>query len=181
MRIIDLKQNTPEWLEFRRLHLGASDAAVILGLNPWKTKKQLWEEKMFGWEEPMTDKMKEGQKMEPIARLAFQKETGLVVNPIVGVHDELDWMSASFDGLTEDLRHGIEIKCGRSSHKLALMGKIPNYYYPQLQHQICVADLPYISYYSYYEQVGKLMIAHRNQEFIKDMIEKELAFWETLK
>ena len=34
-----------EWLEARKDGLGASDAAALLGLSPWKTNVQLWEEK----------------------------------------------------------------------------------------------------------------------------------------
>lgn len=33
------------WLEARKDGLGASDAAALLGLSPWKTNVQLWEEK----------------------------------------------------------------------------------------------------------------------------------------
>ena len=34
-----------EWLEERKKGIGGSDAATILGLNPYKTSIQLWEEK----------------------------------------------------------------------------------------------------------------------------------------
>jgi putative phage-type endonuclease len=35
----------PEWLELRNKGIGGSDAAVILGLNKWKTPFELWLEK----------------------------------------------------------------------------------------------------------------------------------------
>ena len=34
-----------QWLEERKNGIGGSDAATILGLNPYKTNIQLWEEK----------------------------------------------------------------------------------------------------------------------------------------
>ena len=34
-----------EWLEARKNGIGGSDAATILGLNPYKTTIELWEEK----------------------------------------------------------------------------------------------------------------------------------------
>jgi len=37
--------NKEEWLEERKNGIGGSDAATILGLNPYKTNIDLWEEK----------------------------------------------------------------------------------------------------------------------------------------
>ena len=34
-----------DWLEERKKGIGGSDAATILGLNPYKTSIDLWEEK----------------------------------------------------------------------------------------------------------------------------------------
>ena len=34
-----------DWLEERKKGIGGSDAATILGLNPYKTTIELWEEK----------------------------------------------------------------------------------------------------------------------------------------
>jgi len=48
---IKLKHNSPEWLEFRKMGIGGSDAAAILGLSPFKTNVQVWEEKV-GIKEP---------------------------------------------------------------------------------------------------------------------------------
>ncbi len=42
---IKIKHGSPAWLEFRKQGIGGSDAAAILGLNPYKTNVQVWEEK----------------------------------------------------------------------------------------------------------------------------------------
>ena len=34
-----------DWLKARQGRIGGSDAAAILGMNPYKTNVQLWEEK----------------------------------------------------------------------------------------------------------------------------------------
>ena len=34
-----------EWLERRRSYIGGSDAAAVVGLNPYKTNVELWQEK----------------------------------------------------------------------------------------------------------------------------------------
>lgn len=43
---IKLEHNSPEWLEFRKTGIGGSDAAAILGLSPFKTNVEVWEEKV---------------------------------------------------------------------------------------------------------------------------------------
>lgn len=40
-----LVNNRKEWLKARQKGIGGSDAASILGISPWKTNVQLWEEK----------------------------------------------------------------------------------------------------------------------------------------
>ena len=37
--------NREEWLKERKKGIGGSDAATVLGKNPWKTNVELWEEK----------------------------------------------------------------------------------------------------------------------------------------
>ena len=46
MEILSIKHNSPEWYELRKSGIGGSDAAAILGLSPWKTNVDLWEEKV---------------------------------------------------------------------------------------------------------------------------------------
>ena len=60
LEIIKLKHNSPEWLAFRKTGLGGSDAAAILGLSPFKTNVEVWEEKV-GLREPedISDKPEE--------------------------------------------------------------------------------------------------------------------------
>ena len=49
-----------KWLELRRQGIGGSDAAAIMGLNPWKTPMDIWLEKTGEFlddEEPENEKM----------------------------------------------------------------------------------------------------------------------------
>lgn len=48
---IRLKHGSPEWQEFRKTGIGGSDAAAILGLSPFKSNIEVWEEKV-GFREP---------------------------------------------------------------------------------------------------------------------------------
>ena len=42
---IKLRHGSPEWIAFRRTGIGGSDAAAILGLSPFKSNIEVWEEK----------------------------------------------------------------------------------------------------------------------------------------
>jgi putative phage-type endonuclease len=175
--ILGLEQNTKEWLEFRRNHIGASDAATIMGLNPWRSALALWEEKTMGSEQECNTNMRRGQKLEPLAREAYMMETGLIVEPIVAECEIRPFLSASFDGVTKCLSHAVEIKCGASSHKLALMDEVPIYYYAQLQHQMYIGGFLGMHYYSFDGKDGILIEMDRDEDFIDEMLEKEIAFW----
>ena len=164
-----IKQNTQEWLELRKSHIGASDAPIILGQSPWKTAFQLWEEKL-GLREPqqINAAMMRGHELEQIARSAYSKHTGVMVEPEVVFHTEKEWMMASLDGLSLDRSIVVEIKCpGEIDHNIAAQGKVPAKYYAQLQHQLAVIGLKRLHYFSYREDSYHIVEVDRDDAFIK--------------
>lgn len=181
MRIVNVKQGTPEWHQFRRTHLGASDAISIMGMSPWKSPIELYEDKIFQLDQKENPYMYRGKQLEPIALQEFEKETGLIMFPAVYIHDTIDWMCASFDGITLEEDAIVEIKCpGKKDHEEALKGRIPKKYMPQLQHQLFVSGLDIAYYYSFDGCKGINLEVKRDQEFIDKMIEKEFEFWQCL-
>jgi|SRR6185437_463481 len=181
MQIVKIKQRTKSWLEFRRSHVCASDASIIIGSNPYKTIEKLYDEKIKCYEQPMTSYMQRGIDLEPIALREFEKETGLIMFPSVGVHDEFDWMAASFDGMTIEGDAIVEIKCpGKKDHAIAMQGEIPKHYFPQLQHQIHVSGLDFTYYYSFDGDKGIIIQVNRDQGFIDNLVAKEFEFWQSL-
>ena len=177
-----IQQNTPEWLEMRKSKVGASDAPIILGVSPWKTPFQLWEEKL-GLSAPpqMNNAMRRGHELEPIARQAYIDHTGNYVEPSVEFHQEHKWMMASLDGVTPDKSIAVEIKCpGKVDHALAAQGEIPQKYFAQLQHQLAVLNLNNLHYFSYKDGEYHLIDVPRDEKYIKKMIEKEQKFWDCL-
>jgi putative phage-type endonuclease len=146
----ELTQNTPEWLEFRRKKIGASDAPIILEVSPWKTPYQLWLEKTSGSLPPSTVRQKRGLELEELARQVFEKKTGMIMFPKVVLHPSLDWMMASLDGIDIDGQAIVEIKCpGQTDHDVAKTGKVPEKYIPQLQHQLAVTGVEIAYYFSF--------------------------------
>lgn len=180
MRIIEIIQGSPEWLEFRRSHIGATDAPVIMGLNPWRSKLQLWEEKVLSWDKEQTDKMKKGQELEKEAKETYVSLTNLCLYPLVLEDEEYPFLSASFDGITYDLDHAVEIKCGKGSYNLSSNGRIPSYYMCQMQHQMMIANLQEIDYFSYSKENYHWFNLKRDEAFIEKMIAKEIDFWNNI-
>lgn len=176
-------QNTKEWLEWRRNKVGASDAPIIMNVSPWKTPYQLWQEKVL-WitNERSSHAMERGKNMEEKARHSYEEKKGMLFFPKVCISDENDWLIASMDGLTADGKHGVEIKCpGKDAHQIALNGKVPDYYYPQLQHQIYVCNLPKIDYFSYDGTDGVIVEVAKDIRYLKEMLHKELEFYECMR
>ncbi len=177
-----MKQNTPEWLEMRRKMIGASDAPVIMGVSPWKTPGQLWKEKLFpGYDKEPNAYMKRGLLLEDKAREFFKSKTGITVQPEVAFHKSIPWMMASLDGIDDQRKSIVEIKCpGNVDHSTALGGRIPEKYFPQIQHQLAVCDLDMAYYVSFDGADGCVLTVVRNQAYIDQLIAKEERFWECM-
>lgn len=174
-----LQQNTPDWLEMRKNRIGASDAPIIMGVSPYQTPYQLWESKLGLRDHEESYAMYRGKQLEEPARQAFIKMTGHIVLPAVVVHPERDWQMASLDGINFDETVIVEIKClCRDKHELAKEGKVPREYYPQLQHQMSVCNLPMAYYFSFDGKDGVVIEVDRDDEYIEDMLKREWRFWD---
>lgn len=182
MQLVNLKQGSDEWLRFRRSHICASDAPVIMGMSPWKSPLELYEEKIFSFEQESNLYMQRGKDLECVALEEFENMTGIQMFPMVAKNDSIDWLAASFDGVTLNKDAILEIKCpGKKDHETAMKGKIPPKYIAQLQHQIYVSDLSFTYYFSFDGQKGVILEVKKDDLFIEKMIEKEKEFWNCLK
>lgn len=177
-----LIQQTEEWHEFRSRHIGSSDAPKIMGVSPWGTPYQLWAEKLGLQRQPeKTYAMQRGLTLEDEARECFIADLDMIVLPQVVVHPEYEWMMASLDGMNIECTHIVEIKCaGKEDHELACSGIMPPKYFPQVQHQLAVTGLDMAYYFSYDGDRGVNLEIHRDDEYIKKLIEKEFIFWNQL-
>lgn len=109
-----------DWLEARKSGIGGSDASAVVGLNPWKSNVELWEEKVGIKDAPDISgnpRVIYGTKAEPLLRQLFildfpQYKVEYEENNSWS-NDRYPWAKASLDGwLTDkDGRKGIlEIK-----------------------------------------------------------------------
>lgn len=176
---MQLVQGSPEWLEWRRGGIGSSDAPAVLGESPFRTPFQVFEiKKGRAPESADNENMRRGRELEPKAREAYQKQTGILMPAENLEHPTMPFIRASFDGLNLGAGLILEVKCGRSSHEMALAGKIPEYYKAQLAHQMLVANVNTVHYFSFNGEEGKLIEFHRNEQYEKELITKEKAFWD---
>jgi putative phage-type endonuclease len=183
---IQVEQRSAEWFDLRKKHIGGSDVAPILGISPWKSALDVFNEKISPHveEAPRNPWMQRGVDLEPEALRAFENETGYLMSPKVMISDCSPFAIASFDGFDAmGDKRAVEIKCGgEKSHLQAIYGEIPKYYIAQMQHQMYVAELDEIYFCSYRpEYIEKPLyidIIKRDEEFIASMIEAERRFYE---
>lgn len=175
----ELIQGTPEWLALRKTKITATDAVVIMGASPWKSRLQLYNEKLSATEQLTTnERMQRGIDLEPIARSLFTIYTGFKVQPRVVVKE---WAMASLDGISEDGKIVVEIKCpGEKDHTTALQGKVPDHYFPQLQHQMWICNVDKMYYFSFDGDDGITVEVKRDPFYIEKMIEEEKKFYDCM-
>lgn len=168
------------FLKDRRKYIGASDAPVIMGVSPWKTIYQLWEDKVGLSEDKETNfAQQRGIDLEPEARNAYMIMTGNIVEPRQVFHPEIPYMMANLDGISFDDDIVVEIKCpGDSDHQTAKNGLVPEKYFPQLQHQLAVTGLNMLHYCSYRDGECIIVDFHRDDGYIKKLYLAEKRFWE---
>ena len=104
LRLASTTQLTREqWLAIRKLGIGSSDAAVAVGLSPYKCPLSLWLEKT-GRKEPEDISHKEavlwGIELEPVLAQVYAKRTGYKVRRVNAVlqHPEQPVMLATSTG-----------------------------------------------------------------------------------
>lgn len=190
MKILHLEQRSPDWLTWRNIGLGSSDAAPIVGLSPWSTARKVLSQKvaaLLGQEiacKKDNGAMARGRRLEPKAIAVYEEWMGWKVPAVCGVHDEHEWLKVSLDGWNAEHSLFVEVKApNKDDHALALAGGIPEKYIPQLVHQYLVSGARtchYISYNDYFRpsvQVAVVPFA-RDEEMIASLFAVEEEFWQ---
>lgn len=142
MKVHDLIQGSPEWLEHRRTHKNASEAAAMLGLDPKTSRTELLHIYATGTEKEFSDYVQKrildkGHQVEAMARPHIEALIIEELYPVTGSEGEY---SASFDGLTMAEHIGFEHK--QWNEELAAKvaaGIVPDTHMPQLQQQLLVS------------------------------------------
>lgn len=143
-----------EWLRYRKQGIGGSDVSSILGINPWKSKLELWMDKTSDEVQitPSNEAMEWGNIMEPVIREHFSLTTGKRVQTLDAIlqHHQHQFMLADVDGITVD-DHGnpaiLEIKTASEYKRTEWDNGVPAYYQSQVQHYLTVTgyDSAYVA------------------------------------
>ena len=176
-----------EWLQVRRSGIGGSDAAAALGLSPWKSALELWQEKVSGQSQPHKENeaMIWGRIMEPVITREFVRRTGLTVTPMRSMLQATNWpwMLADLDGLVEDPRRGtgvFEVKTASAFKQDEWAeDRCPDAYMLQLAHYMEVTGL---SYAVICVLIGgnklQWITVDRDDELIASLVQLEKRFWQ---
>lgn len=179
-----MHNNPDAWLEVRKNSIGGSEAAAILGMNPWKSPYQLWLEKTGSVEaEDISDRdvVHFGTMLEPIVAQEFCRREGKRVKQCgLYMSKQHSFLTASFDRLLVGEQAGLECKT-TSAYKAKEWeeGKIPPQYYVQCMHYMLVSGLPkwYIACLAGGNKFFTWEI-ERDEDDIAMLRDAELNFWD---
>lgn len=183
---LDLEQlgnaGTPEE---RRTGLGGSDAAAALGLSPWRSQYDLWEEKT-GQAPPLeqTEPMLWGKLLEDTIRREYARRTGLTVTYRKDMirHPTRPWQFAHLDGeVGQDGKRILEVKSARMGIDWGEpeTDAIPLPYLVQVHHSLIVTAAEVCDVAVLIGgQDFRIYHVERDIEIEQRIIEGETAFWE---
>lgn len=190
VEMIQLKDRA-EWLEARKNRIGGSDAACIVGMNPYRSNVELWEIKTGQVEaEDISDKpyVKYGseaeQHLRELFKLDFPQYKVSYVEDNMWLNDKYPFAHASLDGWLEDEqgRKGIlEIKTTnilQSMQKEKWKNRIPDNYYCQVLWYLGVTgfDFAILKSQLKYDYGGDIMLTTKHYSIEREDVEDDIKY-----
>lgn len=184
MKLITKTKNLSreEWLEHRRKGIGGSDAAVVCGLSPYRSKIELWADKTGRMPETEDNEaMRVGRDLEDYVAKRFCEATGKKVRNLNAMyaHDDYDYIRANVDRDIVGENAGLECKTTSAFARSDFEnGEIPAYYYCQCCHYMNV--MGYDRMYLAVLVMGKAFYwftIERNEADCLALLETETEFW----
>jgi len=178
-----------QWLAVRRRGIGSSDAAAAVGLNPYKSRLELWLEKTGRDAElPKIDPEDDstplywGTLLEHIVAAQYTRRTGHRIRRVNAVlqHPHEPWMLANLDREVIGVP-GVQIlECKTAGINGARLWRdgVPEYVQLQVQHQLAVtgkqaADVAVLIG----GQELRIHRIERDERLIAQLVELERRFW----
>lgn len=185
-KVLVSTENLPyaDWLEYRKLGIGGSDASVVCGISRYKSPVELWLDKT-GQLPPQEagEAAYWGTQLEPFVRAEFTKRTGIEVSRRSELlqSEEHFFMLANLDGVCEVPDYGtciFEAKTASAYKAGEWDDAIPDEYQLQIQHYMAVTG-----YKAAYIAVliggntFRWKFVERDEELISMLIDLEADFW----
>lgn len=175
--------NHDEWLALRKNFIGGSDAASVLGLNPYSSPYALWAEKLNltpGFEGNLSTRT--GTYLEDFVAKLFEEETGKKVrrkNRML-VNDKYPFACADVDRLVNGEKALLEIKTTTSLPNMRKFrnGEYPDTWYCQVMHYLAITELPR-AYLAVLVQNREFLVftIERDEDEIAALMQTERDFW----
>ncbi len=126
-RFIPLDRRDPAWKEAARRGLGASDAAALVGLNPYDSLPALYARKKGLLDTGPTPAMRVGLAVEPLVEQLWREATGKRCRQVRGlfVDGEKDYFRAHVHRKVVGENAGLSLKMAGPFAKLDLKGPRP--------------------------------------------------------
>jgi len=178
---------TPEQVANRKLYLGGSDSAAVLGLSRWKTPIRVWAEKVGAVEpDDLSDNfaVEMGNELEDTVARIFTKKTGKVVHRVNEPvkHKRYPFLCAQIDRRVVGENVPLEIKTANAWMAKSWEGEeVPKEYLCQVMHQMAVTDAPY-AYIACLIGGSSGFVWKRvdiDESIISEMVSREVDFWES--
>ena len=188
-----------QWLEARKCGIGGSDAASVLGLNPYKSSVSVYIEKVDyihgvsmsekningckkdSSNEEVNYRMELGNKLEDFVANEFSLKTGLKVRNVNGIlkNDKYPFAIANIDRAVVGEKAFLECKVTNSYSKKVWQMGVPIHYQIQVNHYMAVTGAThcYVAALIGNEE----LIIHRidrDEEIIDEIMKLEAMFWD---
>lgn len=172
------------WLRKRCQYIGASDAASVIGISPWKTERQLWEEKTGRGKKRKIDEasVRRGIESEGHIRELYGIETGTTVYDGTGImflNDAYPWAECTLDAFKIDNDVGlvpVEIKSVQHKGDGWEQDKIPDHYFVQVLHQLAITGAKRGELLVRFARVGDIDTAYERVYTIeRDAVEGQIV------
>lgn len=175
-----------EWLRQRLEGIGGSDAAIVLGISPFKSRIELWHEKVskkIDQESAEELIFQIGHALEPIVAKKYVSLTGrkLEIRPR-RIHPDYPFMIGNIDREIVGDERGpgiLEIKT-KGAWVDWHSEDIPSYYMAQVQHYLSVFGYQWAGFAVL--DLGTRKVTHvdieRDDKLISKIIQEEAKFWE---
>lgn len=187
-----MMQGTQEWFAARLGKVTASrirDVVAKIKTGEAAARRdyriQLVTERLTGQKEEgyTSPEMQWGTDNEPLARAAYEAETGNLVTEVGMIdHPTIDMTGASPDGLV-GAEGMLEIKCPKTAtHLQTLMeGSAPTQYIPQMQWQMACTGRQWVDFVSYDPRLPEqyqlfIVRVQRDNEIIANIEKEVVAF-----
>lgn len=174
------------WKEERRKGVGGSDAAAVLGLNPWASPLDVYNDKLGIVNKDLSDNetVRWGNILEDVIAKEYARRKGVKIRRRnqMFFHPEHSYMLANLDRTIDGQKKILEIKTA-GAFMASQWGEegtdqVPDSYLIQCAHYMAVMDYDITDLAVL---IGgrdfRTYTIHRDKELERLIIEKEKAFW----